>query len=135
MRRWFFVLLIILLPLRGWVGDAMAMQMALPGQHVQTSGAMLHASGNTDPAHSHGSAVALAATDDCGGHTTVQDAGNAMDTAHCEACTMCQTCHTVAMLLVPELLAVTPVSPPSRPAAMHGFASAERALVLKPPIY
>lgn len=135
MRRWFFVLLIMLLPLRGWIGDAMAVQMALPGQHAPVSGAMQHADGDSGPAHTHGSSVALATADDCGDHTGAQIADDAMDAAHCEACAMCQTCHTVAMLLLPELLAATLVSPISPSANMHIFASADRALLLKPPIY
>lgn len=135
MRRWFFVLLIMLLPLRGWVGDAMAMQMALPGQHAPASGVMQHADSGSEPAHSHMITIALAASDDCGSHTGAQDTGDAMETAHCEACAMCQTCHTVAVLLLPELVAATQVSPVTLPTAMPVFASADRALLLKPPIY
>ena len=134
MRRWFFVLLIMLLPLRGWVGDAMAMQMAMQGQHAPASGAMLHADGDTDPAHSHVNSVVLAAADDCAGQTGAQDTGDAMDAEHCEACAMCQSCHTVAVLL-PELAAAAQVSPESSPTAVHVFASADRAPLVKPPIH
>ena len=135
MRRWFFVLLILLLPLRGWVGDAMAMQMALPGQHAPASGPMQHADGHSEPAHAHLSPVALAAADDCGEHTTAQDPGDESDSAHCEACAMCQTCHTVAVLQPAVLLATGQVSPTPPAGNMHGFVSADRALLLKPPIY
>ena len=136
MRRWFFVLLILLLPLRGWVGDAMAMQMAVPGQHAPAIGAMQHVNGNSDSAHAPLSALALARADDCGGHSLAQGASDdAMDAAHCEACAMCQTCHTLAVLQSPNLLAVTQSSPTSPAAAMHVFASADRALLLKPPIH
>lgn len=135
MRRLFFVLMILLLPLRGWVGDAMAMQMTLPGQHAPVSGAMQHADGDSDPAQTRVNSVALAAADDCGGHTGAQDTGDAMDTKHCEACSMCQTCNTVAVLQPADLSADAQVSPASPTAAMHVFASADRALFLKPPIY
>ena len=136
MRRWFFVLLVVLLPLRGWVGDAMAMQMAMPGQHAPATGALQHVDGNADPAKAHGSAPALAGADDCGGHTKVQGTSDdAMDAAHCEACAMCQTCHTVAVLLLPELLVAAQDSPLSLPTAVQVFASADRALFQKPPIY
>ena len=133
MRRWFFVLLILLLPLRGWVGNAMAMQMALPGQYVPVSGAMQHTDSGSE--HSHLRAIALAAADDCGGHANIQGPGDDMDAAHCEACAMCQSCHTVAVLLLPELVAAHQVSPTSPPATMHVFASADRALLLKPPSF
>ncbi len=135
MRRWFFVLLILLLPLRGWVGDAMAMQMALPGQHAATSGVMQHADAKSASAHTPLNTGAAAATDDCFGHTNAQDTGDASDDAHCEACAMCQTCHTVAMLQPLDSLATAPISPTSPPIAIQGFASADRALFLKPPIY
>jgi len=48
---------------------------------------------------------------------------------------MCQSCHALAVLLLPELMAAAQVSPTSPPATMHVFASADRALLLKPPIY
>lgn len=58
-----------------------------------------------------------------------------MDVGHCEACAMCQTCHTTAVLLLPELVAATPVSQVSPLAKMQVFASADRTLLLEPPIY
>lgn len=135
MRRWFFVLLILLLPLRGWVGDAMAIQMALPGQHLPAAGAMPHADGDSGPAHTLARSVAQAAADDCGGHADAQQTGDAMDATHCEACAMCQSCHTVAVLQPQALLAAAQVSPLSPAPIMQAFASADRALFLKPPIH
>ena len=135
MRRLLFVLLILLLPLRGWVGDAMATQMALSGQHAPASGAMQHADSDSEPAHSLVTIIASAAAEDCAGHTGAQDTGDESDAAHCEACAMCQTCHTVAVLQPPALLAATQSSPTSPPAIMQVFTSADRALFLKPPIH
>ncbi len=135
MRRWFFVFLILLLPLRGWVGDAMAMQMALPGPHGPGTGAIEHAGAASDRAHAAASAIVLAAEGDCGGHTAAQGADDEMDAAHCEACAMCQTCHTLAVLLLPELLAAAQASPALPQTGLQGFASADRALFLKPPTY
>jgi len=135
MHRWFFVLLILLLPLRGLIGDAMATQMAMPGHHAPAAGAMPHADGDSGSAHAHVSPIASAAAADCGDHTGTTDSGGAMDAEHCEACAMCQTCHTVAVLQPAGLPTVAQISPRSPPAAMHVFASAERTLLLKPPIY
>ncbi len=136
MRRWFFLLMILLLPLRGWVGDAMAMQMAVPGPHAPATGVMQHhADAGSDAAHAQASSVTLASADDCGGHVNALGTDDDMDAAHCEACAMCQTCHTVAVLLLPQVLAAAQVSPTSPPAAMQVFASADRALLLKPPIH
>jgi hypothetical protein len=134
MRRWFFVLLILLLPLRGLIGDAMATQMAMPGHHAPAISPMLHEDGASGSAHAHASSVASAAAADCGGNTGALDTGEAMDAAHCETCAMCQTCHTVAVLQPAGLPTVPQISPRSPSAAMHRFASAERALFLKPPI-
>ena len=133
MRRWLFVFLIMLLPLRGWVGDAMAIQMALPGQHAPAPDATQVA--DHDSRQADISLDASAAAGDCGGHTGVPDAGDASESVHCEACAMCQTCHTVAVLQWPDLLAVAPASPVSPSAPMQVFASADRTLLLKPPIY
>lgn len=131
MRRWVFLLLIVLLPLRGWIGDAMAMQMALPGQHAPASSAMPH---GEDTGATHARAFASAGADNCDEHAGTQSAGQAVDDAHCDACTLCQTCHTVAVLQSPDLLTALQLSPLSPAATMHGFASADRALFLKPPI-
>ena len=138
MRRWFFVLMILMLPLRAWVGDAMAMQMALPGQHAPAAGAMQHpdvAPALADAPHAQVNPVALTAAADCAGHSDPQQSsGDELEAAHCEACAMCQTCHTVAVLL-PGMLVAHQLSPSSPPAIMQTFASADRALLLEPPIY
>ena len=131
MRRWLFVLLIMLLPLRGWVGDAMAIQMALPGQHAPASGEMQYA--DSESTHAHVSTIASAAASECAGDTGAQDSGDEADAAHCEACAMCQTCHTVAVLQSPDVLADNRASPTLPPAIMQVLTSADRALSIKPP--
>ncbi len=137
MRRWLFVLLILLLPLRGWVGDAMAMPMpmALPGQyHALASGATLHADGDSGLTPIYGNPDASSAADDCGAHSAAQDTGDESDAVHPEACAMCQTCHTVAVLQPADFSAVVQVNSMSPAAAMQFVVSAELALPLKPPI-
>ena len=133
MRLFLIALMIALLPLRGWVGDAMAMQMALTGHHAPASETSQHADGDSEGTNSYVSTIASAAAGDCAGHTGTQSIGDEPDAAHCEACTMCQTCHTVAVLQPPSLLAAIQANPTSPPATMHAFASADRALFLKPP--
>ncbi|MDM0059246.1 hypothetical protein [Variovorax fucosicus] len=125
MRVLVLALAILLLPLRGWLGDAMAVQSVQPQQTMSAeAGTALHAmhdmAGMTDMAHDHGSrppAAHAPATPDC--KTT---------------CTDCQLCHTVAMTVWPELalLGAAPRETPSfRPVV---FASAEPARGFKPPI-
>ncbi len=136
MRRFVFVILILLLPLRGWVGDAMATQMAVPTavQHAAVAGVTGQMDHRAEPAQAHAPASAAQMADgDCAGHGGVNDASGLKDTAHCGVCTLCQSCHTVAVLQAHE----NPDAGQSRPAVPQlvapGFASADRALVLKPP--
>lgn len=133
MRHLLLALLIALLPLRGLVGDAMAMQMLAPAGHAM-DGAEAAA-----PAHGHDDLPTQAADDagPCPGHMAQAPddaAPTHAGTAECGTCTACQICHTVALAVrdVPEAaLAVAP-SPPR--AGGERFASVTPAPGLKPPI-
>ena len=130
MRVLVLALAILLLPLRGWLGDAMAVQSVQPQQTISAeaeAGPAMHAMHDMtgmaemadmarDPA-SHPPAAHAPANPDC--KTT---------------CTDCQLCHSVAMTVWPELalLGAAPREAPSfRPVV---FASAEPARGFKPPI-
>jgi hypothetical protein len=137
-RRWFVLALILLLPLRGWVGDAMAADMlqqrivaaasasAAPaaGQAVQAVAAAPEASGHHD----------------CMGHAVPAKAQPAPhhDAAapdpDCPTCASCQVCSAVALALPAVTVAGTPFFPPRPQGASADPASAERARALKPPI-
>lgn len=136
MRRIFVIVLVLLLPLRAWVGDAMAMQMALPGGTAHAAaaaqpqhGAVPHHHADTADDHRHDTPTAMAA--DCAEHTGVDTSGN--DT-HCQTCTMCQTCHTVAITAAPMDLPAAHGVRSLPPRATESFVSAEHARGLKPPI-
>lgn len=112
MHRLVIALMIALLPLRGWVGDTMAEQLAL----VQVAA---HAGASHHDCAMHGADPTQAQDDDA-------DQGG--------ACTVCQACHTLALEAPahsPAVLASTRIM--ARVAAAD-FASAERALSVKPPI-
>ena len=119
MRRWLLVLLIALLPLRGWMGDAMAAQMA-----VQP-----HAAANQ---------AVHAAPSDCAGHHDQSEAAAPSlpdESPQADAnCAACQACSTMALAFshapVPE--PVFGAAPPAQP--LVAFASAEPAPADKPPI-
>lgn len=136
MRRCLYVLLILLLPLRAWVGDAMATQMVLPAPVPYTAAHATtgHGHGAGASAFAHPTALAMQTTaGDCFGHAGPHDAANLDEAAHCGACAMCQTCHTVAVLALSRFADAGQSRPAVPPFAATGFTSADRALTLKPP--
>ncbi|WP_143762907.1 hypothetical protein [Ramlibacter tataouinensis] len=121
MRPWLLILMVALLPLRGWVGDAMAGE-ALARQVVAMA-ADAQASAPHPP--------------DCHGHAAASsDAGDvsAPDLHAGEVCSHCQLCMLLA-LRAPEggFTAVRPVH--ALPAfGADRYASAPLPPLLKPPI-
>lgn len=138
MRHLLFALLIALLPLRGWVGDVMATEMATSGvaqlqiatktvaDHTDSAGANRH----FDPASLQEQAAQ--AVPDCAGHGAAENA--AVADAHCDTCTACQACHTVALSLqdTRKLAVLSPPTLQQSPSTL--FASAFAAQGQKPPI-
>jgi uncharacterized protein YoaH (UPF0181 family) len=136
MRHWLLILMIALLPARGWIGDAMATGMAA-GHAQQIATKTIATNPHDERAEArfgHDSLISEAAPamSDCAGHAS-GDTTAVADSA-CESCSACQACHTVAL---------SPEAPDSRPAfhafhlppaAAHLFASADAALGQKPPI-
>ncbi|MEQ1657719.1 MAG: hypothetical protein ABL896_02980 [Hylemonella sp.] len=123
MRVLFLALMIALLPLRGWVGDVMAMNM--------TTAALLPAEAPDAPTRHHEPAAQThGQANDCPGHT----GAGASASADCSTCTACQICHSVALTpAVPQL--VSSLLPTDRPqTTIRQYASAERAPGFKPPI-
>lgn len=121
MRRFFIILMIALLPLRSWAGDVMTLEMAV-GQLAGTA----HSAKQVAPA-CHGP-----------GTSNVDEAANSNTTtvsdSRCDTCGTCQLCHSVALadFSLSDLAGLTALSLLSNDST--GFASAPRALSLKPPI-
>ncbi len=132
MHRWLLLLMVALLPVRGWVGDAMAGQMfawqarsaqqAVGGSHTVAMAA--HDGGHRD----HEFAQQQAAGED-GGSAPAHG-----EFSSCSSCASCQSCSSAAPVVAieagqaPALALRFPASSDSR------FASADRAPGLKPPI-
>lgn len=150
MRTLLLALMIALLPIRGWLGDAMAVEMVKHALPAAASAAASMATAATE-AHCHeameaggdsgmgmgmGMGMQMSAgtdvSDDSVTHATHDNAG--ADHQGCGTCTACQVCHTVALGGMP--LVDTVHSAPQAPPAAHAsrFASAEPAQGLKPPI-
>jgi hypothetical protein len=146
-RRPFFYLLIALLLLRGWMGEAMATDMAAgwlqPAQsatktiatHAHETWAQAsfdHQTVNSGAAHAGHGAGAMAGAGDCADQpldSAAQPAG-----AHCGTHAACQACYTATPTTAAAQLA--PVfSTATRPGdAAARFASADAATSQKPPI-
>jgi hypothetical protein len=129
MRVFLVALMIAMLPLRGWMGDAMAIGMA--GQHQEVAAAPME----------HGMA---AAHEDCAGMApatltpapTDESAAGSMAGASddCESCSACQVCNSVALATdSPAALALS--APQASPVSVLAqFASFYPQRGHKPPI-
>lgn len=133
MRTLLLALMIALLPIRGWLGDAMAIEMVR--QSLPAAAASVTAASSSDivDAHCH-EAMGAGDSMDMADHATTHDGGHGADHQGCGTCTACQACHTVALGGMPRVDIVhgAPQAPPVAHAAR--FASAEPAPGLKPPI-
>ena len=136
MRCCLYVLLMLLLPVGGFMGDAMALQLAVhaSGQQAMTTSGHARKDLAAVPTHGHLlSASAHKGTDGCAGHGERVKQGSTDDVSLCGECASCQTCHTVAVLLVAGVPDPGQM-PPAVPCPVATvFNSADRAPVLKPP--
>jgi hypothetical protein len=133
LRHLMLALLIVLLPLRGWMGDAMALEML--SQTLNTSKSI---------ATAPDSAWATSHFDQSIPHTSApchDEADSGADTAalsvpgeSCHHCNACEVCNLTAAMQTTALAALVPVA--QQAVAAHGwrFASASTRSHLKPPI-
>ncbi|SDZ06944.1 hypothetical protein SAMN05518669_120106 [Variovorax sp. YR634] len=137
MRTLLLALMIALLPIRGWLGDAMAVEMvrhSLPAAEAAVSMATAATEAHCHEAMDAGSSMdmQMGMADHAGSHDNSSNDG----TGHqgCGTCTACQVCHTLALGGMPlvDIVHSAPQAPPAAHAAR--FASAEPAQGLKPPI-
>jgi DUF2946 family protein len=118
MRRWFILLMIVLLPVRGWAGDFMGLQMAM----------------------AQGSPVAQSMPADCPMHASAETAvhhGNAGTPDHDEQgskCSSCQLCTPAARLPDAPLLLGDVPARGILPGTRSEFISASLAPAVEPPI-
>ena len=121
MRCIFLILLIVMLPLRGMVGDAMAVQMMMPGSPA------------TD-IRENPPCKAIAIGDNKQSAMPCQDVVAAESDADCDACVSCDVCHLSAFVstFATASLAMTVEVKPASPEVQ--MVSAELILVVKPPV-
>jgi hypothetical protein len=129
MRIFWLTLMVVLLPLRGWTGDAMATGMA--GEQAQiTFHAAAHAKDTHEEDHAH-HGQAIQTSPECAGHGS--EAGTQADGV-CESCSACHACHALALLVPANLLAPLPAGSTPASTGADRFASADAAPGQKPPI-
>jgi mono/diheme cytochrome c family protein len=120
MRRFIFILMIALLPLRGWMGEAMATEMAAMNiaatQAVKTMATMQSPVENS---------IA-----DCDMHTTQVPESTTTKTS----CTHCQACHAAGLVPTVQTISFDKVLGAQPLTQVNQFASANLALGQKPPI-
>ena len=145
MRFLVLALMMVLLPLRGWTGDAMATDMALSKaaqQMHQTAAAKADAvpahpshEGHSDHAAHETLTDVTTSTVDCLSHADCDQTHNAGHSAgHCESCSACQACHNVPLLVDSDELKQRLNSLWMPTQAVDPFASADAAHDQKPPI-
>lgn len=135
MRRWLLLVMVLLLPLRAWVGDAMAGQML-----QQAMGAPAQAMAQPHaPAPSHHGQAARMLHHDCDEHGAAaaaqpeqEDAAPAMD-GDCPTCASCQACSAVALSPAEPVLPAPGFSQPRPHGGARAHASAEQLHAFKPP--
>ncbi|MBC7608673.1 MAG: hypothetical protein H7228_03710 [Polaromonas sp.] len=125
MRYLFVIIMIALLPLRGWAGHVMAVDMA--GQQIAVAQKAVATHASKD------SIVAMPA--DCLMLAQVgADKDSVTSNAHCN-CDSCELCLALASVKDTGFLAATFTPHTAPQASSAGFSSADRATSLKPPIY
>jgi hypothetical protein len=139
MRLLFVILLIALMPLRSWAGDAMAIQMAGgalsggPAAVAPLSSVHDDCPGHHGPSASQTLAVDAAMVVVADAHAHAETLADGAQN-HCGNCAFCQACFTVALMGLPgEIAPWMAHSNPPR-AGLKSFTSAEIALGNKPPI-
>jgi len=141
MRRWLLIFMILLLPLRGWVGAAMAAQMVQQPTAASASATDGHAHGHARegadaPVHDHGQAPGAAHECDHGpAHESAAGGAAQPTTDHgdCPTCASCQICSTVALSAGVWPHGPARFSHPRPQAVQPSYSSVEPTLAFKPP--
>jgi cytochrome c553 len=120
MRRFIFILMIALLPLRGWMGEAMATEMAAMNV-VATQAANMGSAADITPVQS---------MSDCDMHKATKADSSEMKST----CTHCQACHATGLVSAVQISSFDQVRYAQPRAQTSQFASASIAHSQKPPI-
>jgi excinuclease UvrABC ATPase subunit len=128
MRRIIFILMIALLPLRGWMGEAMATSMA--ANEITTNTIALK-SINTTATSEFSSKNEMV---ECDMHKRQSHEVSDDESTANPSCTHCQACHATGLVNTVEINSITSTHLAQPLAFSSHFASANVALGQKPPI-
>ncbi len=140
MRRFLLTLMILMLPLRGWMGDAMAVQEAGFGgnQHNHATFSVAKKSHHTSgEAHFHAENFGMMdahANMDHGAHGASQNHANGEDGEDHAACHLCDVCHSSVVSVTGLHLTLRNVSQDTPVGQAPSDTSAAPTLRQKPPI-
>ncbi|MDO8457291.1 MAG: hypothetical protein Q7T07_10315 [Burkholderiaceae bacterium] len=133
MRRLIFILMIALLPLRGWMGEAMATEMAAINLvAVQATNTPAITIFTLENKVSQAKSAQMHA--DCDLHAAAQSGDSGADLASDHACTHCQACHAVGLTSLVQPHSTHTLASALPDVTVTFFASADLALRQKPPI-
>lgn len=123
MRRWLLLVMVLLLPLRGWMGVAMAGEMLQ--QHLAVPAQV--------------AAMPAEAAHDCDGHHAAGEAAaeeaqaGTQPESDCPTCAYCQACSSVVLLPPAVRAALPPLPNPVPTLSQAGYTSPAPLLAFKPP--
>ena len=130
MRHFFLIIMIVLMPLRGWAGDVMGMKMATQQMVVASKAA--HSADFLSSKSEPSTPTAAVSHADCKGQMPEISDMSADD--HCSTCTACQACFSAALVVPMTVLTFHSVAHSVPVNRGTSFASADIALGQKPPI-
>jgi hypothetical protein len=131
MRRWLLVLMIVLLPVRTWAGDVMALSMGM-GMAPAAAGVVV--------APCHGSLAAADSVDRAANHDhragpmSVADLDPEADGPLNDTCAACDVCNGPAMVVAMADVHAASCARPHVLRLVERFVSAEPQRAKKPPI-
>lgn len=139
MRRWFVILMLFILPVRGFIGDAMAYSMlGTPTQAALASQNVTNAPGYASTIAANGYMQSVSIDSQlaqskmpCHDANEAMQTDNALDKQQCSACEVCHMTVTYPFQANSSLV-IAPAAPPVQHAS--SWHSAELRLSIKPPV-
>lgn len=141
MRVLLIALLIVLMPVRGWIGQSMAMgaPAQLPPSHLMVMGEEHVSSAASASKSVGGTGHAMGASHancqgDAAATTETSDANLSSTLSECKSCSACQSCQGAALVASGSSGAAMPLPRDDLFASAAQFANAEHKSAFKPPI-